>query len=52
MEQFWIWMGANIAPINWVLGALGVALGLSFLDTVMTVALGNLLGCGIFGSST
>ena len=25
--QFWIWCGANIAPINWVLGALGVNLG-------------------------
>ncbi len=22
-HQFWIWAGANIAPINWVLGALG-----------------------------
>ena len=20
-HQFWIWTGANIAPINWVLGA-------------------------------
>ena len=26
--QFWIWCGANIAPINWVLGALGINLGL------------------------
>ena len=24
-HQFWIWTGANIAPINWVLGALGIA---------------------------
>ena len=23
-QQFWIWAGANIAPINWVLGALGI----------------------------
>ena len=23
-HQFWIWTGANIAPINWVLGALGI----------------------------
>ena len=30
--QFWIWAGANIAPINWVLGALGIHLGLG--DTV------------------
>ena len=25
--QFWIWCGANIAPINWVLGALGITSG-------------------------
>ena len=49
LQQFWIWMGANIAPINWVLGALGITLGLSLLDTFITVALGNLLGCAIFG---
>ena len=24
IQQFWIWAGANIAPINWVLGALGI----------------------------
>jgi purine-cytosine permease-like protein len=23
LQQFWIWAGANIAPINWILGALG-----------------------------
>jgi hypothetical protein len=23
--QFWIWCGANIAPINWILGTLGIA---------------------------
>ena len=28
LDQFWIWAGANIAPINWVLGALGIVLGL------------------------
>ena len=27
-QQMWIWAGANIAPINWVLGALGIALKL------------------------
>ena len=30
-ELFWIWSGANIAPINWVLGALGITLGLSLV---------------------
>lgn len=49
-DQFWIWMGANIAPINWVLGALGIVLGLSFVETVVTIAIGNVLGCSIFGA--
>ncbi|WP_232667693.1 purine-cytosine permease family protein [Pseudonocardia sp. TRM90224] len=49
MEQFWIWAGANIAPINWVLGALGVTLGLSLVETLVVVALGNVVGCAVFG---
>ena len=48
-EQFWIWAGANVAPINWVLGALGITLGLSLLETLIVVAAGNLIGCAIFG---
>ena len=48
-EQFWIWFGANLAPINWVLGALGIALGLSLLETVIVVAVGNVFGCALFG---
>lgn len=48
-QQFWIWSGANIAPINWVLGALGITLGLSLLETIAVVALGNLVGCAVFG---
>ena len=36
--QFWIWAGANIAPINWVLGALGIGLGLGLRDTLIGVA--------------
>ena len=34
LQQFWIWAGANIAPINWVLGALGIVLGLSLVETM------------------
>ena len=49
VQQFWIWAGANIAPINWVLGALGIVLGLSLLETIIVIALGNLVGCAIFG---
>lgn len=48
-EQFWIWTGANVAPINWVLGALGITLGLSLLETLIVVAAGNLIGCAVFG---
>ncbi|MGH3149000.1 MAG: purine-cytosine permease family protein, partial [Rubrobacter sp.] len=49
LDQFWIWAGANIAPINWVLGALGIVLGLGFWDTVLVLALGNAIGVTIFG---
>lgn len=49
LEQFWIWTGANIAPINWVLGALGVTLGLTVVETLIVVAVGNLAGCAAFG---
>ena len=48
-DQFWIWMGANIAPINWVLGALGIYLGLSLWQTVAVLVLGNLIGMAVFG---
>lgn len=49
MHQFWIWAGANIAPINWVLGALGIVLGLSLADVITVLVLGNMLGMGTFG---
>ncbi len=48
-ELFWIWCGANIAPINWVLGALGITLGLSLVETLIVVAVGNVIGCAVFG---
>ncbi|APF40802.1 purine-cytosine permease family protein [Neomicrococcus aestuarii] len=47
--QFWIWAGANIAPINWVLGALGIAMGLGLWDTMLVLVLGNLIGMAVFG---
>jgi nucleobase:cation symporter-1, NCS1 family len=49
LDQFWIWAGANIAPINWVLGALGIVLGLGFWETVLVLAVGNAAGVTIFG---
>lgn len=48
-SQFWIWAGANIAPINWVLGALGIQLGLSLQDTLIVLVAGNLIGMAGFG---
>lgn len=47
--QFWIWCGANIAPINWVLGALGINLGLGLADTLIVLVAGNLVGMALFG---
>src|SRR2546422_3367669 len=52
-QQFWIWAGANIAPINWALGALGVTLfKLGLVETILIIAIGNIVGCGIFAAFT
>src|SRR5262249_56757051 len=51
-QQFWIWAGANIAPINWILGALGILLGLGLTETILVIVLGNVVGCAIFASLT
>ncbi|MGZ4616957.1 MAG: purine-cytosine permease family protein [Actinomycetes bacterium] len=48
-HQFWIWAGANIAPINWVLGALGIVLGLSLADVITVLVIGNAIGMATFG---
>ena len=48
-QQFWIWAGANIAPINWILGALGIILGLSLIETLLVLVIGNVIGCAFFG---
>lgn len=51
-QQMWIWAGANIAPINWTLGALGIVLGLGLWETIAIVVLGNLIGVGLFSAFT
>jgi len=51
-QQMWIWAGANIAPINWALGALGIVLGLGLWETIAVVVLGNIVGCAIFAAFT
>ncbi|MCY1510256.1 NCS1 nucleoside transporter family protein [compost metagenome] len=50
LDQFWIWSGANVAPINWVLGAIGISLGLSLVETLLVILVGNILGCALFGA--
>ncbi|WP_062005163.1 MULTISPECIES: purine-cytosine permease family protein [Arthrobacter] len=47
--QFWIWAGANVAPINWILGALGIQLGLGLRDTLIVLIVGNAIGMAGFG---
>jgi NCS1 nucleoside transporter family len=51
-QQMWIWAGANIAPINWALGALGIVLKLGLMETIAVVVIGNLIGCAIFAAFT
>jgi NCS1 nucleoside transporter family len=51
-QQMWIWAGANIAPINWALGALGIVLKLGLIETIAVIVLGNLVGCAIFAAFT
>src|SRR5436190_23865925 len=52
LQQMWIWAGANIAPINWALGALGIVLKLGLAETIAVVVIGNLVGCAIFAAFT
>jgi nucleobase:cation symporter-1, NCS1 family len=51
-QQMWIWAGANIAPINWALGALGIILKLGLWETIAVIVVGNLIGCAIFATFT
>src|SRR5712672_3630718 len=51
-QQMWIWAGANIAPVNWALGALGVILKLGLWETIAVIVIGNLIGCAIFAAFT
>src|SRR6202051_1554039 len=51
-QQMWIWAGANIAPVNWALGALGIILKLGLWETISVIVLGNIIGCAIFAAFT
>src|SRR5499433_3139211 len=52
LQQMWIWAGANIAPVNWALGALGIILKLGLWETIAVIVLGNIIGCAIFAAFT
>ena len=51
-QQFWIWFGANLAPLSWVVGAIGPQLGLSLIHSIVIMALGQAAGVLIFGLFT
>lgn len=52
LEQFWIWFGANISPLQWVAGAIGPQLGLSLVQSIVIMAVGQAAGALIFGVFT
>src|SRR5260370_28183580 len=52
LQQMWISAGANIAPVNWALGPLGIILKLRLWDTIAVIVIGNLVGCAIFAAFT
>jgi NCS1 nucleoside transporter family len=51
-QQFWIWFGANMAPTAWVVGAIGPELGLSLIQSIVIMAVGQAAGALIFGAFT
>ena len=51
-QQFWIWFGANITPTSWVVGAIGPELGLSLVQSIVLMLIGQAAGALIFGFFT
>jgi NCS1 family nucleobase:cation symporter-1 len=51
-QQFWIWFGANISPLQWVAGAIGPRLGLSLVQSIVIIVGGQAIGALIFGVFT
>lgn len=51
-QQFWIWFGANISPLQWVAGAIGPQLGLSLVQSIVIMMVGQAAGALIFGFFT
>jgi nucleobase:cation symporter-1, NCS1 family len=48
-QQFWIWFGANLSPLAWVIGAIGPELGLSLVQSIAIMVVGQAAGALIFG---
>jgi nucleobase:cation symporter-1, NCS1 family len=51
-QQFWIWFGANVIPTSWVVGAIGPQLGLSLIQSIVIMVVGQAAGALIFGLFT
>jgi nucleobase:cation symporter-1, NCS1 family len=51
-QQFWIWVGANLGPLQWVAGAIGPQLGLSLVQSIAIMVVGQATGALIFGVFT
>jgi len=51
-QQFWIWLGANISPLFWVAGAIGPQLGLSLVQSIVIIVVGQAVGALLFGLFT
>jgi purine-cytosine permease-like protein len=51
-QQFWIWFGANFSPLFWVAGAIGPQLGLSLVQSIAIIVVGQGVGALIFGAFT
>ena len=51
-QQFWIWFGANISPTQWLVGAIGPLLGLSLVQSIAIMVVGQAAGALIFGAVT
>ncbi|MGH2895005.1 MAG: purine-cytosine permease family protein, partial [Solirubrobacteraceae bacterium] len=51
-QQFSIWFGANLVPTAWVIGAIGPELGLSLVQSIVIMVVGQAAGTLIFGFFT
>lgn len=49
-HQFWIWAGANASPISWIVGTLGPTLGLSLVQCIIVLAIGQAVGAALFAA--